>query len=382
MSINIIHNINFAAHTITNETFAEQGQSFFYNQVINHGCWCARINPDNDKTILGGPHPQDALDEICKQWYNCRHCNDALSGGSCHASENVALASYDILWNSQEKTYECQASSDTCGNDSCSVDVYYSNLIAQYIKDEYMNFSPITVTDRSVCHPDTTNRGTVATSGPGSQVGSGENGDTAGTAVSAGVTAENVQVICQGTAPHFEIVRTTVNDVAETGTVADVPVQFQGVLAADPITTPSFRMSFDIKLLSQPEYKGRVLTVAKVGETSMAHTSNPQVAIRAGSYRLQVRSFGCKIHLDNLAITSNDIGQDGETVHVEIELYNNQLKIAYGGVVDVTNNWSWFCADPAQAWETRFLAGTEGPEIADAEIYDYKFETDITGSTL
>lgn len=384
MSINIIHDINFAAQSITDQTFHQFDAPIqsLYESVINHGCWCARMNPDNDKAILGGPHPQDELDEICKQWYSCRYCNDALSGGSCHASENAALVSYDILWNSSEQQYRCQASGDACGNDSCSVDVYYSNLIVQYIKEEFMTFSPIIVADRAVCHPDTTNQGTVAASGYGSQVGSGESNND-----------EATQATCQGTAPHFEIVRAASNNVVETSTIPHVPVKFEGVYPANPVTTYSFRMSFDIKLLARKIFlPGLVLRLTKVGDTKAKHSS-PILLFEPSSFRLIVESYACIDPADyeyydvidpslSTTTTSNEIGQIGDTVHVVIELYNQQLKIAYGDEVEVTNNWNSFCVGPTRVWETKFEAGDGRDLSALAEVYDYTFEPDITGFTL
>ena len=49
------------------------------NKILNHGCWCAKLNPRNEAPVLGGPHYADELDKICKDWFTARKCNDDLN---------------------------------------------------------------------------------------------------------------------------------------------------------------------------------------------------------------------------------------------------------------------------------------------------------------
>ena len=53
--------------------------------IVNHGCWCGKLNLFHPHySFLGGSEPVDELDELCKDWFQTRHCNDKLEGGSCN----------------------------------------------------------------------------------------------------------------------------------------------------------------------------------------------------------------------------------------------------------------------------------------------------------
>ena len=48
----------------------------FTDSLLQHGCWCAKLNPGNSvRSGLGGPFFEDDLDSICKQWARARHCS-------------------------------------------------------------------------------------------------------------------------------------------------------------------------------------------------------------------------------------------------------------------------------------------------------------------
>ena len=55
-----------------------------FNDILDHGCWCAKLDPTSDMTLLGGNTPVNHLDVICRRWFMMRHCNDRLVGGSCY----------------------------------------------------------------------------------------------------------------------------------------------------------------------------------------------------------------------------------------------------------------------------------------------------------
>ena len=41
--------------------------------ILNHGCWCAKLNPGSDQSRLGGHTVHGELDRICKEcavWRN------------------------------------------------------------------------------------------------------------------------------------------------------------------------------------------------------------------------------------------------------------------------------------------------------------------------
>jgi len=215
MALNVIHNINFAAGSVLQNTFALNGLSSMYADVSNHGCWCAKINSANDKNILGGPDPQDGLDEICRQWFQCRHCNDQIREGSCYKLDNVAQLSYDM--NSANGALECVVSSDNCGNDSCSIDKYYSNLIVDYMNSQV--FSLIQVSDRSECYPAGNPRANVAAS----------SSNAASAQAALGQAANLSNQVCQGSAPYLNVVKRT--------------------RATSASLTDNYKISFDFTLL-------------------------------------------------------------------------------------------------------------------------------------
>ena len=57
--------------------------SVWTNVFLQHGCWCAKLNPNLSSTGLGGRTPADELDTICKQWAQSRGCTK-LPGVSWH----------------------------------------------------------------------------------------------------------------------------------------------------------------------------------------------------------------------------------------------------------------------------------------------------------
>lgn len=70
------------------------------NSLLSHGCWCAKLDPSQDVGILGGPTPIDDLDDLCKKWFMCRHCNDHLFGGSCSNSTiypDLSAEAYEVI---------------------------------------------------------------------------------------------------------------------------------------------------------------------------------------------------------------------------------------------------------------------------------------------
>ena len=110
--------------------------------ITSHGCWCGKLDIKNHPfpELLGGNQPIDELDEICKDWFMCRHCNDKLVGGSCSdggnsftSRQNLLSGEYTMAIN---QTYldssACVESSDTCGFDTCVIDRYYANKIVEY----------------------------------------------------------------------------------------------------------------------------------------------------------------------------------------------------------------------------------------------------------
>ena len=64
-------------------------------ELYNHGCWCAKLDPRNEFTPgLGGNDPVDALDAACKNWVTQRKCI-TFEGGSCWEPDNFEIT-YDL----------------------------------------------------------------------------------------------------------------------------------------------------------------------------------------------------------------------------------------------------------------------------------------------
>ena len=90
----VINNYNHDFHlSASNYVAAFLNDAALFNNLMDHGCWCAYIDPNNSAELLMGPTPIDALDEICRNWYLTRHCNDELIGGSC-TNADKALSSF------------------------------------------------------------------------------------------------------------------------------------------------------------------------------------------------------------------------------------------------------------------------------------------------
>ena len=100
------------------------------DQVLSHGCWCQRINPDSDKKHLGGAKTVDSLDSICKDWANVRHCN-GLSGGSC---QDGKFFSFQYTIGQSKGKWTCKYNKSQCLRDTCKIDTYFLEKIEAFLK--------------------------------------------------------------------------------------------------------------------------------------------------------------------------------------------------------------------------------------------------------
>jgi len=105
--------------------------SSIMDSILNHGCWCAKLNPRNEMPILGGPHYADSLDKICKDWFTARKCNDDLPGGSCYGESVDEYYKYDVI---RTKCVGGVKYTD-CMKDSCKIDKFYAKEIAEYVQE-------------------------------------------------------------------------------------------------------------------------------------------------------------------------------------------------------------------------------------------------------
>ena len=144
------------------------------NKLLTHGCWCAKLDKQNPYLeFLGGPDTVDELDEICKNWFKCRNCNDRLRYGSCNVDysssmENLKSKSYRITASDYQEafleTVSCVTSLDECADDTCTIDMWYLKDIYQYLEDNHQVMSSLHVVDNSTCStPVNTNKTRICT---------------------------------------------------------------------------------------------------------------------------------------------------------------------------------------------------------------------------
>lgn len=129
------------------------GSTADFTDILSHGCWCAKLDPNAENNTpygLGGPEVLDPVDQICKNWFITRHCNDDLSGGSCKAvagSENQ----FYVADKTDPNNIVCPSNGqNACQTDSCVIDVHFASEIKNYL-DANGAWSPKTVNDYDTC---------------------------------------------------------------------------------------------------------------------------------------------------------------------------------------------------------------------------------------
>lgn len=135
-----------------------------FNQVLDHGCWCSKLDINVNHDHHGGPLAIDELDKICKKWFHTRSCNDRHKQGSCHNEElpledpDKDLYFYKLTIETGPFSSVCHdrnsTNSNQCEIDSCIIDTYFSDQILKHFV-ENPDLSIAKVDDNSVC--DSTN---------------------------------------------------------------------------------------------------------------------------------------------------------------------------------------------------------------------------------
>lgn len=119
-----------------------------FNQVMDHGCHCARFDPTSKKSILGGNSYLDEVDRICRDWFQARMCLDKYERGTCYEQEadnyayQIALLVDSNTGNPNNaicNTHNSELSLpyNDCEIDSCLVDAHYVKQI-----EEFLNSNP------------------------------------------------------------------------------------------------------------------------------------------------------------------------------------------------------------------------------------------------
>ena len=129
-SQNNVYNINYPLPTASTELFIYYiSDANYANQILTHGCWCAKLDPNTDHSELGGPYVADDLDSICKQWAKARHCS-TISGASCELKPSNA-ETYQIEFTNSTNVQLCP-DEDLCLTETCQIDAYYMRKILNF----------------------------------------------------------------------------------------------------------------------------------------------------------------------------------------------------------------------------------------------------------
>lgn len=126
----------------------------YLEKIMNHGCWCARLNPDISHKHLGGITTIDRLDRLCRSWANARQCN-SLSGGTCETGTFFAYRytiepennSTDML----SCRWSCMLNKSRCLKDSCILDAHFVHSILGFIEESGDSWAPVEVS-HSKCY--------------------------------------------------------------------------------------------------------------------------------------------------------------------------------------------------------------------------------------
>ena len=68
------------------------------SKLLNHGCWCAKLNPSAEQFNLGGPKIYCEVDQLCKEWFQARRCLKKF-GNVCEFEDKNS-----VYWNEKKNT--------------------------------------------------------------------------------------------------------------------------------------------------------------------------------------------------------------------------------------------------------------------------------------
>ena len=150
--ITVRSSITSAAPTLLSNFISD---ATFESNLLEHGCWCAKLDPTAIQAVLGGKVPSDDLDDICKKWISTRSCT-GIPGNSCNLIDvRDPNHEYIITFTAGHfvNTASCASNSDQCLFDMCQVDLYFVNqILTHYNDNNYATnvFTPITASSCSV----------------------------------------------------------------------------------------------------------------------------------------------------------------------------------------------------------------------------------------
>ena len=117
------------------------------DRFLQHGCWCAKLDPDSSQVALGGPTQVDELDAICKRWAQSRSCSRS-SGNACsdYNHQNVfnLMLNYEIEYVYGLEDSVC-TDTDACFSETCQIDLFFTQEIVAW-KADNEQFVPVSGT--------------------------------------------------------------------------------------------------------------------------------------------------------------------------------------------------------------------------------------------
>merc|ERR1712147_258506 len=101
--------------------------SLLTNEILDHGCFCSKLEGFNTFQSNGGHIAIDDVDQTCQNWIKQRECSGNFEGGSCYENSNQVLT-YNVvqdIFDDGAKIYDCSGNTDQCAYESCIIDVEY-----------------------------------------------------------------------------------------------------------------------------------------------------------------------------------------------------------------------------------------------------------------
>lgn len=376
MLISIAHNINAGAVTALNTALDHAGAGSMLSDIINHGCWCAKISQYNDKTILGGAYPVDGLDEICKTWFNTRFCNDHIPGGQCtenkvHDSYNFEIVDYALT---------CAPDSDLCNQSTCTIDKHFTQLMVQYLMSNGVTWE--TITEAGVCHPASSSSSTVNVSSSNNSTvndssSSSSSSSTTNSSTSNGSSNNNLSFKqCVGEAPNLSIeIVEAPSDSGSDGSGSDGSGSDGSGPEYGLTLNDAYEVSYDFELVdvSMSMVLGsndwwtvsRTINAGGLGNTD--YTRYPVVLINRETKRFDFGFMPCDqtswsdegTYLQTI-LTPEVEANAGTTYHINIRRTRNLITVKVNGIEaseEITNNFA-LCQDGRDT-EIVFLPGSD-----------------------
>lgn len=138
-----------------------------FNSVLNHGCWCKKLDfIYQEAAHLGGALPVDDLDNICKKWFHSRACNEKYNGGSCHDANDDMMTYYTMQIGQDASNISnmkglCETSDSSlfspenytaCEYDTCLQDLHFAEQIRDFmVSNPSFNSAVINSNDYDTC---------------------------------------------------------------------------------------------------------------------------------------------------------------------------------------------------------------------------------------